>query len=224
MSPVVNSPTVFHQGVLRELQKAIGLDASVLEIGSTDFSYRPHLGNPPAAWTTVDLFPPADLLIDLDQPQLHLPLNDCSYQIVVCTEVLEHLRYATALVEEIYRVLTPSGTAFVSVPNIASLTYRVAWLFGHIPSCAASADLGPEYNGTGYWSEDTGRWAAGHVGDYNLPRLRSLLTAKGFARLRFKGDGLHHKRQITLPWLVPVSLSSTILAVARKPSFGHSTT
>jgi len=59
-------------------------------------------------------------------------------------------------------------------------------------------------------------WMAGHVGDYSLPRLRGALSIRGFVDLRLRGDGLHHKRQIAPPWLVPVSLSSTLLAVAQK--------
>ena len=216
MSPEIATPSEFHHGVIRQLEQVISPKNGVLEIGSTDFSFRSYLRTQPANWTTVDFFPPADILIDLDQPLLRLPVGDDRFQIVICTEVMEHLRFATALLDEIYRVLVPKGFLFLSVPNITSLTYRVAWLLGHVPSCAASADLGPDFNGTGYRSPDHHRWIAGHVGDYNLPRLRSLLTAKGFSQLTFKGDGLHHKRKIAPSWLIPVSLSSTLLAIARK--------
>jgi SAM-dependent methyltransferase len=216
MAPKIEAPTDFHRGVIRELDEVVSPGHEVLEIGSTDFSFRKYVRTQSAAWITVDFFPPADLLIDLDQPLLRLPLEDNRFQIVICTEVIEHLRFATALLDELYRVLAPRGHLFLSAPNITSLTYRVAWLFGRIPSCAASADLGPDFNGTGYRSPDHHRWIGGHVGDYNLPRLRSLLAAKGFTGLRFRGDGLHHERQIAPPWLIPASLSSTLLAIARK--------
>lgn len=206
---------VFHAGVVAELRPVVSAATQVLEIGSTDFSFRQYLPAT-AAWTTVDLFPPADIVIDLDQPQLRLPLADSCFQIVICTEVLEHLRFATALLDELDRVLAADGYAFLSVPNITSLTYRVAWLLGHIPACAASADLGSDFNGTGYRTPQHRRWVAGHVGDYNLPRLRALLASRGFTNVRYRGDGLYHRRQIAPAWLVPVTLSSTLLAIGRK--------
>lgn len=217
MSPKIETPSDFHLGVIREMNRVLSAGADVLEIGSTDFSFRPYTQPAARRWITVDFFPPADILIDLDQPRLRLPLEADSFQVVICTEVMEHLRFATALLDELHRVLSPGGHLFLSVPNITSLTYRLAWLVGHIPSCAASADLGPDFNGTGYCSTEHSRWIAGHVGDYNLPRLRALLTAKGFTALRFRGDGLHHRRQVAPPWLVPVSLSSTLLAIVQKP-------
>jgi 2-polyprenyl-3-methyl-5-hydroxy-6-metoxy-1,4-benzoquinol methylase len=155
-------------------------------------------------------------LIDLDQPQLHLPLEANAFQVVICTEVREHLRFATALLDELYRILAPGGPLLISVPTITSRTYRLAWLMGHIPSCAASADLGPDFNGTGYRTLEHIRWIDGHVGDYNLTRLLAVLTAKRFKPLRFRGDRLPHKRQIAPPWLGPTSLNSTLLAIVQK--------
>jgi hypothetical protein len=117
--------------------------------------------------------------------------------------------------DELFRVLRPHGLLLISVPNITSLTYRVAWAIGHIPSCAASGDLGPDFNGTGYRTSEHGRWIAGHVADYNPPRLRAVLNKQGFDVERLRGSGLHHRRQIAPAWLVPAHLSSALIAIAR---------
>lgn len=207
--------STFHRGVVSELARALRPEHAVLELGSTDFSFRAHVSRT-RRWLTGDLFPPADLVIDFDHPLLRLPLDDGAFDVIVCTEVLEHLRFATALLDELFRVLRPGGLLFLSVPNITSLTYRVAWMIGRIPSCAASADLGPPFNGTGYRTPEHQRWIAGHVGDYNPKRIRALLAAKGFESLRLRGNGLHHRRQIAPAWLVPAELSSTLLVVARR--------
>jgi len=122
MSPKIETPSEFHLGVIREMNRVLAAEADVLEIGSTDFSFRAYTHPAARRWITVDFFPPADILIDLDQPRLRLPLEVDSFQVVICTEVMEHLRFATALLDELHRVLSPGGYLFLSVPNITSLT------------------------------------------------------------------------------------------------------
>jgi 2-polyprenyl-3-methyl-5-hydroxy-6-metoxy-1,4-benzoquinol methylase len=46
-----------------------------------------------------------------------IPLPDDSFDVVVATEVLEHLDDDRACVEEIVRVLRPGGRAYFAVPN-----------------------------------------------------------------------------------------------------------
>jgi SAM-dependent methyltransferase len=213
--------STFYRVAIAELSRALRPDHAVLEVGSTDFSFRSHVAAT-RSWRTADLFPPADIVQDFDDPRLRLPLGDGEIDAVICTEVLEHLRFATALLDELHRVLRPDGVLLISVPNITSLTYRVAWALGHIPSCAASADLGPDFNGTGYRTPEHGRWVAGHVGDYNPGRLRAVLGKKGFDVERLRGSGLHHRRQIAPAWLVPAELSSALIAVARRRAIARS--
>jgi SAM-dependent methyltransferase len=45
-----------------------------------------------------------------------LPLNNESFEIVLCSEVLEHIKEDTAALKEISRVLKPGGTLVLSVP------------------------------------------------------------------------------------------------------------
>jgi 2-polyprenyl-3-methyl-5-hydroxy-6-metoxy-1,4-benzoquinol methylase len=46
-----------------------------------------------------------------------LPLNDGSFDIVVCYDVLEHAESPDDLLKEINRVLTPDGKAFLTITN-----------------------------------------------------------------------------------------------------------
>jgi len=52
---------------------------------------------------------------DFEQP--YLPFQDDSFDIIVCTDVIEHVRYPMHLLQEIRRVLNPQGIAILSVPN-----------------------------------------------------------------------------------------------------------
>jgi methionine biosynthesis protein MetW len=71
---------------------------------------------------------------DLDKADLPLPAEQ--YDTVTCVEVLEHLYDPDHALREIARVLTPSGHAVVTVPNLAYWRYRLDLLRGRVPSPA----------------------------------------------------------------------------------------
>ncbi len=75
-----------------------------------------------------------------------LPLSDCRVDLVVCTEVLEHVADLHAAAREIARVVRPRGYAVVSSPNYLNLMGLRKWL----------EDL---RHGQGYWDP----WG-GHAG------------------------------------------------------------
>ena len=49
-----------------------------------------------------------------------LPFADCTFDVVFCTEVLEHLATPQRAVREIARVLVPGGKVFITVPSVIS--------------------------------------------------------------------------------------------------------
>ena len=64
-------------------------------------------------YTTTDLNSPiADVKADI----CNLPFDDNSYDFIICNHVLEHIPDDTKAMQEIYRVLAPSGTAILQVP------------------------------------------------------------------------------------------------------------
>ncbi len=67
---------------------------------------------------------------DAEEP---LPFEDSSFDVVVCGEVLEHLRDPVALTGEVHRVLRGGGTVVGSVPNSFRLKNRIRFLFGRAP-------------------------------------------------------------------------------------------
>ena len=50
-----------------------------------------------------------------------IPFRDRSMDIVLCTQVLEHVIRPEEIVDEIHRVLKPGGVAFISVPAVFPL-------------------------------------------------------------------------------------------------------
>ena len=64
-------------------------------------------------YTTTDLNSPiADVKADI----CDLPFKDNSFDFIICNHVLEHIPDDTKAIQELYRVLAPSGTAILQVP------------------------------------------------------------------------------------------------------------
>lgn len=186
--------------------------SNVLEIGSGDFSFQKPNTN--ASWTTIDFSPPCDVIYDFGKQHARLPFEDQSFDLVICTQVFEHMLWPQNLAREIYRLLKPrDGRLISSVPNVSSLTYRIAWVLGRIPSCAASGNLPPEMGSTTYQLEN-GDLVGGHVVDFNQLRYEKMLKLAGFASQKMYGSGIFWHRQIMPSWLLPPSLSSNLINVA----------
>jgi SAM-dependent methyltransferase len=50
-------------------------------------------------------------------PLDQIPVSDNSFDFIICTQVLEHVPYPSAVLKELYRVLKPMGKLFVTVPQ-----------------------------------------------------------------------------------------------------------
>jgi predicted SAM-dependent methyltransferase len=136
-----------------------------------------------------------------------IPLDDGSIDCIVAGEILEHLTNAGEFVLEMRRVMRRGGSLVISVPNITSLKYRVAWLLGHVPAHAARADYTYPPSGPAY--------PRGHVRDYNFREIGELLDDNGFRVLERHGIGTYlHGRCVVSPRLLPVSLSDQVIVRA----------
>jgi SAM-dependent methyltransferase len=97
-----------------------------------------------------------------------LPFADGSFDVVICSEVLEHIKDNRTAVAELVRVLKPGGDLVVTVPRF--LPERVCWAI----------------------SRAYHREPGGHIRIYKKGELMSLLEAAGARcwRIRYR-HGLH---------------------------------
>ena len=65
-------------------------------------------------YTTTDLLSP---LADVKADICNLPFQDNEYDIILCNHVLEHIPDDTKAMQELYRVLKPSGMAILQIPQ-----------------------------------------------------------------------------------------------------------
>ncbi|NQU12258.1 class I SAM-dependent methyltransferase, partial [bacterium] len=71
--------------------------------------------------------PGVDYLADLQQ----LPIRDSSYDLALCTQVLEHVPQPARACQELFRILKPGGHLLVTVPQSAFLHDLPHHYFNH---------------------------------------------------------------------------------------------
>lgn len=86
--------------------------ANVLEIASyaTDGGPVRHTFTGPYIGVDLRPGPNVDQVADAND----LPFEDCTFEVVVCTEMLEHDRAPWRSISEMFRVLRPSGTLLLT--------------------------------------------------------------------------------------------------------------
>ena len=104
------------------------------------------------------------------------PGRTSSVDVVVCNQVLEHLKNIWLPMTEMHRVLRPGGHAVLSVPNLASLHNRVLLALGRQPTSIRV--LGPHVRGYAF-SEFRDLVALGGAYEVRARPHRRLLPAAG---------------------------------------------
>ena len=104
-----------------------------------------------------------------------LPLDDDSFDVVVCLEVLEHLFHPELAVAEMARVLRPGGRLIVTVPNAS-----------HWKSRFDLAVLG-RFNPRGDTRSVSEPWRDPHVRFFTPASLATMLRRTGFAGVTIMG-------------------------------------
>jgi SAM-dependent methyltransferase len=84
----------------------------------------------------VELFQATDVPMSaVDLNKFPLPYPDGAFDLVTCSEVVEHLENYRHLFREAYRVLNPGGVFVVTTPNVLNMNSRVRYLltgFGNL--------------------------------------------------------------------------------------------
>ncbi len=146
----------------------------------------------------------------LDAPSL--PLRPASVDVVVMSEVIEHLVDTDAAIEAAYRVLKPGGSLLLSTPNLAAWYNRGLLAFGIQPVFS-------EVSLRGVYGRP-GSQVAGHLHMFTRRALVEFIAAYGFAEIAVSGARYH---DVPLP-LRPLdrlfchwpSAASILLVRARK--------
>lgn len=109
-----------------------------------------------------------------------LPFSDNSIEVVVATEILEHLFIPENLITEAYRVLKPYGIFILTTPNLRWYVNVVLILLGYNPFIP---DTGSKRN-YGMLSETE---VSGHIRAYTVKAIKSLLSDYNFRIIKIVG-------------------------------------
>lgn len=110
-----------------------------------------------------------------DLNDLPLPLEAAGFDVVVMTDVVEHVIDPLLLMKEALRLVKPGGRLIVTVPNFARLTNRLRMCFGDPVDLLHWSKYGDEVE---------------HLHWFTKPKLRHLLKQAGFCDVRFVPTGL----------------------------------
>ncbi|OGS95714.1 MAG: hypothetical protein A3H31_08135 [Gallionellales bacterium RIFCSPLOWO2_02_FULL_57_47] len=121
----------------------------------------------------------------------NLPYPDESFDLVTCTEVIEHLEHYRSTLREIYRILKPGGTLVLTIPNILNLKSRIRFLFFGF------------YNlfGPLHISESELHSTGGHINPVSCFFLSHSLLDAGFKSIEVSID---KKQGTSIAWLLPL--------------------
>ena len=87
---------------------------------------------------------------------LSLPFEDNTFDVIICSEVLDHIPDYESVLTEIERILVPGGTFIASVPR--AWPERICWYFS-----------------SAYYQVE-----GGHLRIFDASQLRSQIEARGF--------------------------------------------
>jgi len=177
-----------HLARFRFLLSSVGLadgGSALLDVGGTGNLlpvYLDDLGYPFVAmankWRSASL-DPEFLAQFISSDRFHcdyfdaeaepFPYADASFDVAVCSEVIEHLKYDPAhMLWEINRVLKPGGRLILTTPNITSVTALYRLLGGRHPQV---------------WSAYTGTDGDRHNREYAPNEIFRLLQWAGFGHV-----------------------------------------
>ena len=121
-----------------KLLAAVGRERRVLDVGcSSGYLARPlaerrntivGLELDPEAAREAEVFCERVLVGDVET--MALPFDPASFDVVLCGDVVEHLRDPVATLARLRPLLRPGGTLVLSTPNVANWAIRLSLLAG----------------------------------------------------------------------------------------------
>ncbi len=107
---------------VQEVASSLPANSKILDAGAGEGAYKKYFEH--CEYKAIDLavgdskwnYANLDYIAPLDQ----MPIENCTFDAVLCTQVLEHLEWPRESVREMFRVIKPGGRLFITVPMAQS--------------------------------------------------------------------------------------------------------
>lgn len=163
--------------VVKSIAASLPKDTAVLDAGAGECAYKRFFSH--CKYQAIDSAVGESRWnysnLDYVAPLHQMPIADGVFDIVLCTQVLEHLEWPRESVKEMHRVLKPQGKLFITVP-MAQAEHQIPFDFFRYTSYGLKSIC----SGAGFDHIDVQplggffvRWA------YELPRALSILPSAG---------------------------------------------
>ena len=183
--------------MLREVLRGVSSPASIVDVGCGDGTATAVAAQANPGHRIVGLDWSADALLRARAHGLALiraeaepgglPIASGHADVVIMSELIEHLVDPDSVLEEVRRVLKPGGTLLLSTPNLAAWYNRGLLALGVQP-------VFTEVSLRGVFGRP-GSQVAGHLRLFTSRALVGLLAARGFGMIRVSGACYHD-----VPW------------------------
>jgi len=139
------SRTSTHPRIL-DVAAGRGADLAKIRLDLEQFGSKPELFAVESFPISIERLRQLGVTVSsIDIEHVALPFGNNFFDVVICNQVLEHMKEIFWVISEIARVLKPGGNLILGVPNLGSLHNRIALMAGHQPP--AIAVLGPHVRG-----------------------------------------------------------------------------
>ena len=176
---------------------------------------RKHGERPEECVTACDLYPETFLVPDIPcvKANLNVPisLEEKTFDFIVCQEVIEHIPNQQQLLSEIFRLLRPGGTAWITTPNTLSSNARIRSLFtGTMPLF----DILP------IRESDVVR-TGGHINPISVYYLSYFAKHAGFDRVEYSVDRIKRSGVFLSLLIYPLARLCKLFHDARRRSLPY---
>lgn len=161
---------IWHGQKLKQILKILPKDSTkILDIGCSSGVLTAQIAKylPKSKVTGLDSYDKAITFARSKYPQItfvvadahKLLFKDKSFDLIICTETLEHVIDPQKVLGEMKRVLKKNGKAIISMDS-GSFLFRIAWVV---------------------WTKTKGRvWQDAHLHEFNARILEDLIKESGF--------------------------------------------
>jgi ubiquinone/menaquinone biosynthesis C-methylase UbiE len=146
---------------------------SILARTSRDHDFAIAADHDPALLATAKLTGSTTVILDLDGD---LPLGSASIDVVLCTDVIEHIVEPKKALAEMWRVMRPGGTVIVFTPPYDSVCWNSAEWLHHLITRRPADHISP------FTKESMTWWMGRYFVDCRLGRVNWNLSMYAIAR------------------------------------------